>query len=147
MNNEISSSSSNNEQSTESNNNQNEYLNDIDNNRPTDELDEYLDSLLRQSNPHLFQTPDLRKIVFESEAQLDSTCELVYNELIDDVLFGLMLQVHRASKLGYLFLFNPESDPEDDKQYEIYDDNDVLGVFSNLNENYKPTGILIRFNT
>ena len=133
MNNEISSSSSNNEQSTESNNNQNE-------------LDEYLDSLLRQSNPHLFQTPDLCKIVFESDAQLDSTCELVYNELIDDVLFGLMLQVHRASKLGYLFLFNPESDPEDDKQYEIYDDNDVLGVFSNLNENYKPTGNLIRFN-
>ena len=143
MNNEISSSLSSIEQTLTSASveNKNKYVNDIDN-RDADELDEYLDSLLRQSNPHLFRRPDYCKLVFESDAQLDSACELVYSELIDDVLFGLLLQVHRASKLGYLFLFNPESDPDDDKQYEIYDDNDVLGVFSNLNENFKPSGIL-----
>jgi hypothetical protein len=48
-----------------------------------------------------------------------------------------MLQVHRAARLGYLFYLDPDSDPDFEKQYDIYDDNDVLGVFSHLNENFK----------
>ena len=64
----------------------------------------------------------------------------IYTDLIDDVLFGLILQIHRASKLGYLFYMDPDTDPEFDKQFDIYDDNDVLGVFSHLNENFKVSG-------
>lgn len=64
-----------------------------------------------------------------------SIVEEIYADLIEDVTFGLILQTHRAAKLGYLQLVDPDSDSELDKQYEIYDDADVLGVFkSNANE-------------
>lgn len=56
-------------------------------------------------------------------------------DLIDDVTFGLILQTHRAAKLGYLQYVDPDSDSELDKQFEIYDDSDVLGVFKSANEN------------
>ena len=73
-------------------------------------------------------------------AQQESLIEEIYSDLIDDVSFGLILQVHRAARLGYLFYLDPDSDPEFEKQYDIYDDNDVLGVFSHLNENFKVSG-------
>lgn len=66
--------------------------------------------------------------------------EEIYTDLIDDVLFGLIFQIHRASKLGYLFYMDPDTDPGFEKQFDIYDDNDVLGVFSHLNENFKVSG-------
>ena len=67
----------------------------------------------------------------------ESLAEDIYLTLFDDVLFGLLLQVHRAARLGYLFYLDPDSDSEFDKQYEIYEENDVLGAFSHLNENFK----------
>ena len=75
--------------------------------------------------------------------QQESLIEDIYSDLIDDVLFGLMLQVHRAARLGYLYYLDPDSDPEFEKQFDIYDDNDVLGVFSHLNENFKASGIFL----
>ena len=78
------------------------------------------------------------------ENKIDSLANDIYSDLIDDVLFGLMLQVHRASRLGYLFYMDPDSDPEFEKQFDIYDDNDVLGVFSHLNENFKVSSKFIK---
>lgn len=60
--------------------------------------------------------------------------EKIYSSLLDDVIFGLMLQVHRAAKLDYLFLFDTEQDPLEEKEYEFYDDGDVLGIFSGDNK-------------
>ena len=60
--------------------------------------------------------------------------EKIYSSLIDDVIFGLMLQMHRAAKLDYLFLFDSERDSLEDKEYELDDDNDVLGIFSGDNK-------------
>ncbi|CAF0865467.1 unnamed protein product [Brachionus calyciflorus] len=54
--------------------------------------------------------------------------EKIYYNILDDVIFGLMLQIHRAAKLDYLKYL--DVDMESDKQYEIYDDNDVMGIFS-----------------
>jgi hypothetical protein len=71
------------------------------------------------------------------DVQQENLIEEIYSDIIDDVSFGLMLQVHRAARLGYLFYLDPDSDPDFEKQYDIYDDNDVLGVFSHLNENFK----------
>lgn len=72
--------------------------------------------------------------------ELDDMGDSIYQDLIDDVLFGLILQTHRAAKLDYLTLVDPDTDAESEKQYEMYDDADVLGVFSNLNENTKSSG-------
>lgn len=77
--------------------------------------------------------------IFDATQQ-ETLIEDIYSELIDDVLFGAILQIHRAAKLGYLFYMDPDSDPEFEKQFDIYDDNDVLGVFSHLNENFKVSG-------
>lgn len=60
--------------------------------------------------------------------------EKIFSSLLDDVIFGLMLQIHRAAKLDYLFLFDSEQDSLEDKEYEFYDDNDVLGIFSGDNK-------------
>ena len=105
-------------------------------------MDDFFENLLHESNPLLFRNSEIeqKKLTFESDGVIHSTTEQIYTEIIDDVIFGLLFQIHRASKLGYLFLLDPEVGPEFDKQYEIYDENDVLGVFSNLNENYKPPG-------
>lgn len=102
--------------------------------------EDIFDSLLRNNNPLLFRQEIESKIKLESESLIHATSEQIYTELIDDVIFGLLLQIHRASRLGYLFILDPEVSPEFDKQYEVYDKNDVLGVFSNLNENYKSSG-------
>jgi hypothetical protein len=102
--------------------------------------EDIFDSLLRENNPLLFSQEIDTKIKLDSESLFQTTSEQIYTEIIDDVIFGLLLQVHRASKLGYLFILDPEVSPEFDKQYEIYDKNDVLGVFSNLNETYKSSG-------
>lgn len=77
---------------------------------------------------------------FQLEIALDparmALAEHVFDELINDLTFGLILQTHRAAKLGYLQFVDPDSDAELDKQFEIYDDSDVLGVFrANVNEN------------
>lgn len=72
---------------------------------------------------------------------LDMLSEKIYIDIIDDVTFGLMLQMHRAVQLDYLILLDPDPgyDAEYEKQFEMYEDNDVLGVFSSLNENNKTT--------
>lgn len=41
-----------------------------------------------------------------------------------------MLQIHRAAKLDYLFLFDSEQDSMEDKEQEFYDESDVLSIFS-----------------
>lgn len=69
------------------------------------------------------------------DSELKVVVEAIYEDLVDDVMFGLVLQTHRAAKLGYLHYVDPDSDPEMDKQFEIYDDSDVLGVFRTSNEN------------
>ena len=75
----------------------------------------------------------------DNEKCVDPLSDHIYKELIDDVLFGLVVQMHRAAKLDYLSYIEPdtEPDPELEKQYQFYNDADVLGVFSTLNENFK----------
>jgi hypothetical protein len=111
--------------------------------------EDFFENLLRENNPLLFrkssQESPLEKRNITSldlESQILHTLTgQIYTEIIDDVIFGLLLQIHRAAKLGYLFILDPDVGPEFDKQYEFYDENDVLGVFSNLNEtNNKTTG-------
>lgn len=70
-----------------------------------------------------------------SDMSEDALAEGIYKDLMDDIIFGLALQTHRAVKLDYLMFVDPDSDSELDKQFEIYEDADVLGVFRNLNEN------------
>ncbi len=62
---------------------------------------------------------------------LDEFVEEIYAELCDDLIFGLILQIHRASKLGYLFYLQPEA--SNDAKFEIFESNDVIGAFSHLN--------------
>jgi len=62
---------------------------------------------------------------------LDELAEEIYAELCDDLIFALILQTHRASKLGYLFYLQPEA--TSDAKFQIFEHNDVIGVFSHLN--------------
>lgn len=92
----------------------------------------------------------------EEKDRRDKLTEWIYEDLMEDVVFGLTLQMHRAIKLDYLSLVEPLGDTESngesgvvdgstsgdtaDDQYRIYNDADVLGVFSSLNETLKATG-------
>ena len=80
--------------------------------------------------------------------EIKKRSDKIYQGLIDDVVFGLILQMHRALKLDYMAYIEPDTvaatygareESEIEKHYQIYNDSDVLGVFSNLNENYKAT--------
>ncbi len=68
---------------------------------------------------------------------LDICTENLYTELIDDVIFGLLLQMHRAAKLDYLIYLDPDPDPEFEKEYEIYDETNIFGIYANSNESNK----------
>ena len=84
---------------------------------------------------HVQQLPSLHDIV--GNEHVGSMIEDVYVELVDDVLFGLILQMHRAARLDYLFYLEPDTDPLFDKQFEIFNEADVMGVLTNSNENSK----------
>ena len=91
---------------------------------------------------------------------LETESESFLNELVDDCLFGLLLQVHRAAKLGYLLLneqdqcqkndqansfklSNQTNDTSNYNQFQkepYFNDHDVLGFYSNCNENSKVSG-------
>jgi hypothetical protein len=96
------------------------------------ENDQYLNRTNIQSYSDL---PSLNEV--SKSIEIDKLIENTYIELIDDVLFGLILQMHRAAKLDYLFYLEPDVDAALDKQFEIFNDHDVIGVFSTLNENFK----------
>jgi hypothetical protein len=67
--------------------------------------------------------------------------QAIYGDLLEDVTFGLILQMHRAAKLDYITYVDVDNevDAEFEKQYQMYTDSDVLGVFSSLNETFKAT--------
>jgi len=69
-----------------------------------------------------------------NQTALETQSQHIYNELIDDVIFGVVLQIHRASKLGYLMYMDPDLDSQFLEHFKMYSDYDVLGVFSNFNE-------------
>jgi hypothetical protein len=89
-----------------------------------------------QSSPVQFTLKNDKKIsnndyqhelkVTQNETKMETQ---IYDDLINDTIFGLVLQVHRAAKLGYLMYTEPNVEFE--KQFKIYDDNDVLGIFNN----------------
>jgi len=83
-------------------------------------------------NEH-FQTPQEENLN-RNQTDLDTFSQHIYNELIDDVIFGVVLQVHRASKLGYLMYTDPELDAKFLEHFKMCSDYDVLGIFSNFNE-------------
>ena len=64
-------------------------------------------------------------------SNLDEIIDQTYIELCDDLIFNILLQIHRASKLGYLFYLQPEN--SNDSKYQVFEKNDVIGVFSHLN--------------
>jgi hypothetical protein len=77
----------------------------------------------------------------DCDALVTKMSEAVYDDLLDDVTFGLILQMHRAAKLDYITYVDADNevDAEFEKQYQMYTDSDVLGVFSSLNETFKGT--------
>lgn len=79
---------------------------------------------------NLPELPKIQEIVAFS--QLDEVIDEIYREFCDDLIYGIVLQIHRASKLGYLFYLQPET-TTDDSKFQIFEENDVIGVFSHLN--------------
>lgn len=73
--------------------------------------------------------PSLNDILQASN--LNELIDQIYLELCDDLIFNMLLQVHRASKLGYLFYLQPEN--TNNSKYQVFEQNDVIGVFSHLN--------------
>lgn len=78
-----------------------------------------------------FSFPTLETTLNIDPQSIDEFCSKIYLELCDDLIFSLALQIHRASKLGYLYYIQP--DQTDDSKFQIYEKNDVIGVFSSLN--------------
>ena len=64
-----------------------------------------------------------KKSVMTLDLVLDELSEEVYAELCDDLIFGLILQIHRASKLGYLFYLQPEASNDANARYDLSVDN------------------------
>ncbi len=64
----------------------------------------------------------------QKETLNNNDIENLYTDLINDVLFGLIIQVHRAAKLGYLYY--ADTDPNLDKQLEISNEYDIFGISS-----------------
>ena len=79
--------------------------------------------------------------VNKNNDSLDICTENLYTELIDDVIFGLLLQIHRAAKLDYLIYLDPDPDPVFEKEYEIYDETNIFGIYANSNESNKNSSI------
>lgn len=69
-----------------------------------------------------------------NQKDLETFSQNIYNELIDDVIFGVILQIHRASKLGYIMYMDPDLDSQFLEHFKMYSDYDVLGIFSNFSE-------------
>jgi hypothetical protein len=69
-----------------------------------------------------------------NQIDFETFSQYIYNELIDDVIFGVILQIHRASNLGYLMYMDPDLDSQFLEHFKMYSDYDVLGIFSNFNE-------------
>lgn len=78
-----------------------------------------------------FTLPKLETTLNIDPQLIDEFINKIYLELCDDLIFSLALQIHRASKLGYLYYIQP--DQTDDSKFQIYEKNDVIGVFSSLN--------------
>ncbi|XP_015788667.1 ataxin-7-like protein 3 isoform X1 [Tetranychus urticae] len=51
----------------------------------------------------------------------------IYNDILDEILLGVCFEIHRASKLGFLFI--DESSPKEDEKYVIIDERglDIFG--------------------
>jgi hypothetical protein len=88
---------------------------------PANQLDEKLSNAIDD----LDDVEALHKEIISS-----NDLENLYTDLINDVLFGLIIQVHRAAKLGYLYY--ADTDPNLEKQLEISNEYDIFGI-SNSN--------------
>jgi hypothetical protein len=80
-----------------------------------------------QSSPDASDDELNENELLDGDERFESVEEAVYTFLLDDAVFDVCLQMHRAARLGYLHLLCPERNEHLDKQYEIYSDEDVLG--------------------
>lgn len=79
------------------------------------------ESLVGENGHH-----DAMKYDFDDKEEKELK-EFVYDELLDEVILGLVFEIHRSVKIGTFFL--ADTDPEGQKQYQIVDEKglDVFG--------------------
>lgn len=74
----------------------------------------------------------------------DDELEEIFDNILDDILFSVLLQVHRSAKLGYFLINNNSNNNLDSlpqhqhQQISDYNHDDVLGFFSNKFDIMKP---------
>lgn len=106
---------------------------ELQQNVPTKSInsDEGIEKVEETKPEKQFSFPKLEATLKIDPQLIDDFVNRIYIELCDDLIFSLALQIHRASKLGYLYYIQP--DQTDDSKFQIYEKNDVIGVFSSLN--------------
>jgi len=74
---------------------------------------------------------DLNKLGDQSEDTYDKLSQIIFDDLLNEIVLGLCFQMHRSSKLGFLFI--DESNIDDEKKYAIVNEKgcDVFGYNTN----------------
>ena len=110
-------------------------MKELDENMPTQNMssNDYIEINEETKPENHFLFPNLLETSkLNIDPQLtDDLANKIFLELCDDLIFSLILQIHRATKLGYLYYIQP--DQTDDSKFQIFEKNDVIGVFSSLN--------------
>ncbi|XP_053207220.1 ataxin-7-like protein 3 [Panonychus citri] len=68
-----------------------------------------------------------QQLITSDDIVMSNICLSIYNEILDEILLGVCFEIHRASKLGFLFI--DESSPQEDQKYVIIDERglDIFG--------------------